>query len=201
MNAPTMEEMQAYADRQGVIMAELIAKGTPFMTAVVMAGDLITAEKIDACVAQGEKPEDLVWMVGSYARFDWAVKNLPREKLFEILPELWVSSDPDDTNPQYMTLWLIAKKRNKGRIITDGKALPKDSTLTVYRGQIGDMRGFAWTLDRKIAEKFAATGGGRGKVDGGKVLTREVKRSDVIAYLTSRNESEVIIGVAEPERR
>jgi len=190
----TEHNLEEYANRTAVLMNDLMGAGYSLINASVMAGDIMSAEAVDELLSEGAKAIDLVWRVGSYARFDWAVKNLPRDQFFEILPELWVASDPDDTNPQYMTLWLIARKRNKGRIITDNKPLPKGSTLTIYRGQVGDAKGFAWTLDRKIAERFAKTGGGRGVAVGGKILEKEIRRSDVIAYLTSRNESEVIIG-------
>lgn len=189
----TQPDLQAVADRTAELMRELMAQGYSVINAIVMAGDMVSAERIDELVRQGEKPQDLVWMIGSYARFDWAVQKLPRQKFFEILPALWVGSDPDDTNPEYLNLWREARARNKGRVITDGKPLPKGSTFTVYRGQVGDAKGFAWSLDRAIAEKFAKSGGGRGFVTGGKVLTRTVRRADIIAYLTSRNESEVIL--------
>lgn len=187
---PSTKALRRHAKEYGEILKGVLADGVPTMTAFVVAGDIQSARRVDEMIAAGKKPRDVVWFVGSYARFDWAVSNLTKRQLFAILPDLWVGSDPDDTKPEYLALWKEARSI-KGRTITDGKALPK-GRLTIYRGQIGSNIGISWTLDKKIAEKFAATGGGRGFVRGGKILRRTIDRDAVIAYLTSRNESEII---------
>lgn len=188
---PSKAELRKQAREFSAIHRRLRGEGVPFVTALVMAGDIQTAARADEMLAAGESPRELVWRVGSYARFEWAVKNLPRRTLFSILPELWVASDPDDTRPEYLALWREAYRRNGGRTVTDGPALPS-GLLTIYRGQVGERIGISWTLDKGVAEKFARTGGGRGSVVGGKVLTRRVHSSQVFAYLTQRNESEII---------
>lgn len=62
--------------------------------------------------------------------------------------------------------------------------------LTVYRGcSVKDHSGFSWTLERSVAEWFARR---FKREEGMVVLTATVDRGDVIAYLTGRNEAEVI---------
>lgn len=194
------EEFLSAERRRNEIHADLMMEGIPTITAIVMAGDIYSAEQATELIRNGTPAEDALHYVGSYARFDWAVSNLPKPTLFKMLPELWTGADPDDTKPEYLALWKEAYAANKNKIIQDepGKI---ETLLTnansplfkVYRGQIGDNVGISWTLDKKIAKTFAATGGGRQTIRGGRILTRIVKRSDVLAYLTGRGESEVII--------
>lgn len=168
-------------------------KGIPFMTAIVMAGDTQSAESATERVKQGESAEQQLCCIGSYARFDWAVANLPHDRLLELLPELWRDADPNDTNPAYLKLWQEAYKANGEQIILDGEPLIATLPFNIYRGQVGNAVGISWTLDRKIAQKFAATGGGRSPVEGGKVLKRKIKHSQILAYLTKRGEKEVVV--------
>ena len=99
------EEWHKHEIRRQEIAKDLIAKGTPFLTALVMSGDIISAETATELVKNGMDAEEAIDFIGSYARFDWAVKNLPRPRLLTLLPELWVAADPDDTKPEYLELW------------------------------------------------------------------------------------------------
>lgn len=186
------EEFLSAERRRNEIAVELIAKGIPTITAIVMAGDIYSAEQATELVRNGTPAEDALHYVGSYARFDWAVTNLPKPTLFKMLPELWTGADPDDTKPEYLALWKEAYAANGSKMIYDKHWL-SSGKLTAFRGQIGDKVGISWTLDKETAKKFAATGGSRQTIRGGRILTRIVKRSDVLAYLTGRGESEVII--------
>lgn len=180
--------------RQVEIAKGLMDKGVPFITAVVRAGDMVSAEAADVLVAEGMLPSKAIMYVGSYARFDWAYKNLPAGELVRQLPELWAGADPDDTDPRYVGLWKLAFAANDKKTIFDaseGTVLP--DPLTVYRGQLGYELGISWTTNHGVATKFAATGGGRAKVAKGRVLTRKIKLEHVMAYLTSRGEFEVIV--------
>jgi len=190
-------EFLAKERRRQELMAGLMEKGVPFLSATVMAGDLQSAEEASERVKQGMPPEEALHFVGSYTRFDWAVANLPKEVLFERLPALWVGADPDDTNPEYLKLWREAFITHQGVIIQDDpkKKLPSRRRFRIYRGQVGDQVGVSWTLDHEIARKFAITGGTRQPVAGGKILELMVTRADVLAYLTERGESELIIDV------
>jgi hypothetical protein len=186
-------------------------QGIPMITAVVMAGDFMSAEQATRQLQQGGNPLELYKRIGSYARFEWAFQHLPKADLLRLLPELWISADPDDSKGSYLALWQEAYRANGNRIITDGEPLPfsaKVKMIAVLRGQVGGNLGISWTLDAAVANKFALTGGGRAPVAGGEIFTGIVKQSDILAYLTERNESELIIdpkqvmlvGKAEPER-
>ena len=68
----------------------------------------------------------------------------------------------------------------------------KDKILKIYRGETEksavESEAFSWTTDRKKAEFFATRFDSNGKV-----LEKEVSTNDVIDYIESRGESEVIL--------
>jgi hypothetical protein len=198
--------LKEWADKTNEIAADLVKAmpGLHYITASVMANDLLSARYRSEQVAAGEaKAEDVVWLIGSYARWDWAVTmvaagRLPEAWFDENIADLWRGSDPDDTNPAYLAIWKTAARRNGG-YVRDGRGLPRSASLTVYRGgppTPATRRGFAWTTDPKIAAKFASGAGERIQRKDGVVISGIVNRKDVLAYITGRGESEVIVDPA-----
>lgn len=159
----------------------------PTISRICVAGDYASMPFATERYLQTRK-HDVAWLVGSYARIEWAVNNFRPFALYKMWPQLWIGSDPDDTNLEYLEIWrkIPYKKRFQA-------PLPDQKTFTIYRGQIGDKYGISWTFDKRIAENFALTGGLREAQEGGKVLKRRVKREKIIAYLTQRGESELIV--------
>lgn len=173
----------------------------PYITSIIMAGDKLAADRSWEWLKTGYKSfiEAQVF-VGSYYRLDFWVRAMEQgfttlERLLEELPELWRASDPDDTDPRYLRLWKKSWERNGRKYIRDGRPIPsRTKMLTIYRGQDKDVAfGIAWTLDPKIARKFANGASLRVKNRGGIVYRAKVPRTKVMAYLTLRGESEIII--------
>ena len=202
---PQMAALKAWADETNEIAAEITAADPSihFMTAAVMAGDILSARhRTKQVVEEGVDPTTVYFMVGSYARWDWVVTmvregRITDEWFAKNIADLWRGSDPDDTSTSNLMIWRKAYNANGG-LIRDGRPLPKpggDRMIKVFRGgsPFSVKSGFAWTTDPKIAGKFAQTMGGRARVAGGVVVTGLVKPSDVLAYLTERGESEVIV--------
>ncbi len=64
-------------------------------------------------------------------------------------------------------------------------ALP--DTVTIYRGAVPERwRGFSWSLERPVAERFS-------KRTSGYVFTADVPRAALIAYYDERSEAEVLV--------
>ena len=193
-----MQRLMEHQERVGEIASELYAKTSSLgITAYIMAGDLASAERMERIVAEGKLTAlQALNYIGSYARFDFAVKHLPDEDLFPLLPELWSGSDPDDTNPAYLALWNRAFAANRNRIIYDSQALklPRGKWLMVYRGQSkGDPLGIAWSTELSVAERFARGASMRRPIPNPVVYSTPVQRCFVRAYLTGRGEHETII--------
>lgn len=206
-----MEELARRAQRATEIAATL-PEDLPVITKIVMSNDLESAERVERALISGEfeKPrypgdpaktpyDRAIWFVGSYARMDCALRwqeagYATREHLLDLLPDLWPASDPDDTDPRFIDLWKEAFVRNGSKPVRDGKHLPKGSVLRVYRGQPDDAPiGCAWSLNERVAEKFAKGAWARAAVSGGSILVLDVPRSHVLGYLTGRGEAEVIL--------
>ena len=211
----TPEDIAAATERQVTIAANLMQQdpSLPQMTAIIMAGDIVSAERATVMLLNGVDFDRALAHVGSYSRLEWAAGaqeagHTTRDHLLDLLPDLWRGSDPDDTDVRWLQLWNAAWLRNGRRTITDGKDIPSHSKvsgpggrkyLRIFRGQGADQRaGIAWTLDEGVARKFA--GGAGVRVPGGVVkpvvYTATVHARNVMAYLTQRGESEVIVNPA-----
>jgi hypothetical protein len=190
-----MDALVEQSTRMITLANELIATQPHLgFTAYIIASDMVSAEQANVSVLNGESPESVINRVGSYARFDWAYKNLPRPLLLKMLPELWTGSDPDDTCPEYLQLWKDAFVANKDRIIFDDKSVRLPAVSTIYRGQLKDASvGISWSLDINVAKKFARTGGLRHMINNGMILKAKVNRKHVLAYLRGRGEQEIIV--------
>jgi hypothetical protein len=202
-----MADLAEWAERADEITS-LLLKQQPDLhpiTAHIIAGDLISAERATKRVAAGEDALKVYVTVGSYARWDWVVTMVRAGKIgaqwfADNICDLWRGADPDDTSADYLNIWKIARSQH-GAVVRDGRPLPKaraDGTIKVYRG--GDpftvRKGFAWTTDPKIARKFADGAGTRVERRNGVVITGDVRPSHVLAYITGRNEAEVIVDPA-----
>jgi hypothetical protein len=65
--------------------------------------------------------------------------------------------------------------------------------LIIYRGCCGhNQLGFSWTLDRQRAERFAAFTQEWTKEDRRFLVSGKVRKARVLAYVTTRNEEEII---------
>jgi hypothetical protein len=183
-------------------MIETRFSNLPVITQIVLGLDYACWDEIDAKF-QSRKFSFLqaVWFFGSYARMEWAVKQLNDGKvsLMEfnwLLPNLWAHSDPDDTHPAFLKVWRDAFVWNKGKYLKDDEAirLPSSKMLDIYRGQLNDdgTYGISWSLSYDVAKKFAKGAWYRCPVEG-IVFKAQVPRSKVMGYMTGRNEAEVIV--------
>lgn len=194
-------DLKAGLDRQ-MEVAEQLQGNDPLLnpiSAFVIAGDMLTAERADKMLAAGMPFWDAVVSIGSYGRLGWIVDNyekanVPLNEVLDRLPDEWVASDPNDMDPKFLKMWQFAHMRNGYEYVSDGKELPEGDPLIIYRGQDENTTfGIAWTTDIKVAEKFARGAGTRQHNRPGVVYMATVPRGKVLAYLTGRGESEVIV--------
>lgn len=195
--------------RQGELATELQA-ADPLLrpvTSMIIAGDRQSADRADEWVRSGADAAEVSAFVGSYARLDFLVRwrdvgRVDEGWLLDELPGLWSGSDPDDSDPRFLRLWYAARRRNRGLYVRDGRALPRGPGLTLFRGQdAGAIVGCSWTLDPKVARRFADGAATRQADRGGVVLRCDgFPRRAALAYLTGRGEQEVIVDPRDLER-
>ncbi len=209
---PGWDDLQALADQtlRQVEIADEISKQNPSLgiTAYIIAGDRLSAERSekllkDGVFGRGNKAADrALTLTGSYARLDFAIKlfsekYITAKKFYAMLPQLWQGSDTTGGVAKYLPQWKEAFIAHGRRVITDGKPLPKGDPLTIYRGQDRSVPlgvfGISWTLDRAMAESFAAGKWARQANRDGLVYEALAPRSEILAYLTGRGEREIII--------
>lgn len=120
-------------------------------------------------------------------------KHLSFSEYWELLGSLWTDSENIWQN---QSDWkkLLSSSISKKECFMDEeerkrlKSLPE--LVTVYRGYVPgkNKSGFSYTLSKKQALWFAK------RYDkSGKVLTRQIKKSEIFAFKTHRGEEEVII--------
>jgi hypothetical protein len=119
--------------------------------------------------------------------------NLHGAEFWELLHEVWTNSENCWQNKKEWASYFTGGRADLFMTDEDRAAfaaMPDD--LTIYRGinDKGDPCGFSWTLDISVAEKFARAWRRNG--EGGRLLHRVVKKSDVFAYTDRRNEKEII---------
>jgi hypothetical protein len=179
----------------------------PLISAYVMARDLRSAERALNWLREGKYDFGTAEVfTGSYGRMDLRVRArdeglITDERAFEGLAHAWSAADPDDTDPRFLALWTDAWRANKRRTLRDKPTsrLPSGAYLKVYRGQDPTDTvergafGIAWSLDEKVAMKFANGAATRQHHRGGVVYVAAVWRKDIMGYMVGRGESEVIV--------
>jgi hypothetical protein len=142
--------------------------------------------------------KQFVWLFERPYRVEAFIKiadQLSDTDYWRLLSDIWI-----DTENQYAYLkeWkkLLSAKRSSRHYMMEEeednllRALPE--LVTIYRGcQKGlNEDGLSWTLDKAKAKFFANRFGKKGII-----LERKIPKSDIVAVLTGRGESEVICEV------
>lgn len=126
------------------------------------------------------------------------VKDKMKDKdYWELLSGIWTDSENIWQQKKDWIKLLTDKKRSstKSMFMSDKDIVELNklpNTFTVYRGYHDGINeeGLSFTLDKSIAERFSKSIGNKKK---GKVLSREVNKTDVFAYTDERSEKEIII--------
>jgi hypothetical protein len=181
----------------------------PYISAYVMAGDLVRADEVIELLRDGKVTWDQAeLMTGSYGRLDlraraYAEALIDAEQAIEDLPAAWRGGDPDDTDPRFLALWRMAFRANRWRTVRDRKGAPIPSIrgsgelVRIYRGQDeGAPFGIAWSLSKVTATKFANGAATRQHNRGGVVYAAKVERKHILGYCVERGENEVIVDPA-----
>ena len=127
----------------------------------------------------------------------YAKDGLSAAEFSEILADAWIKSEAPnmDVNVSKTELVGLFNQADKQSLMTEDEQkrfADLTETVTVYRGVTSynakNVRALSWTLDRSKAEWFAHRFG-----EDGKVYQAQIKKADILAIFTSRNESEVVL--------
>jgi hypothetical protein len=125
--------------------------------------------------------------------------RITTEEWLRRLPEVWADAEPDDTRSAHLVMWRQAKAANGGKIVMDSDdhrppAWFKRKRVRVHRGTAHreDKLGIAWSTDRSIARFFAQRANLTDDAPGW-IVTGWAPVDQVLGWLTTRGESEVVI--------
>jgi hypothetical protein len=176
----------------------------PAQNKMLNAGLALKQKSIAEHYAKAEL-ESLVFLFERPYRLDGLLQALPLigpliddKTYWKVVRRVWTDSENVHENwATWKKVWRgdIERQRLVSRQMAtrdeDRAALAAmPDELQVWHGEEHPKRvGMSWTLDRRTAVWFA----GRFGKQGGKLYEGVVRRSDVIAYITSRGEEEILV--------
>lgn len=120
-------------------------------------------------------------------------RHLPKDQIVDIFSDLWVRSESGfemitEDILCYVYTYQGFSQEYQERMSRLQEVAKGERFITVYHGstEVGD--DFSWSLSRKVAQWFANRFGNNGSVEKGRVAVE-----DIVDYLDSRGESEVLI--------
>ena len=121
--------------------------------------------------------------------------KLTDTKYWTLLGSIWTDTENQWQNHEVWKTLLSSERSNRQYLSGEAgdnllRSLPEE--VTIYRGcQPGlNENGLSWTLDKSKAEFFANRFGKKGII-----LERKIPKSEIVALLTVRGETEVIWGI------
>lgn len=120
--------------------------------------------------------------------------RIPKDLLFDLFIEVYTNRDYGAAGLSMDTVRMTAATRTKcHRDDTIARLSGYPDTMTIYRGEgsasLSADRAYSWTTDINTAIFFAVKNG----YGPSQVLRASVSKQDVIAYVTDRSESEIIV--------
>lgn len=126
--------------------------------------------------------------------------EIPDDQKYEIFVDLYQRSEygfgtfpPEIINNLFPYRKSSAEWKGRMRELKKDMKLNPDGTVTVHRGEnhesADEDRAFSWTLNPETAEFFA----NRFDKGAGDILSKDINPTEIIDYLTSRGESEIIV--------
>lgn len=155
-------------------------------------------ERVGSALAKGDYSGYVSWHEKPYraeALFEVAHDIEDDTEFWRLVSETWAGSENIFQNVDIWVDLLCSDRSGREAMMSadEQQALADmPEKFTVYRGTVERYRddgGLSWTTDYDKAEWFAE----RFEAEDSVVLSREVSRDSVVAYLTSRGENEIIL--------
>lgn len=127
----------------------------------------------------------------------FAKPYLSSEEFTQMLADAWIRSESPNDDPNLSKGKLLSLfKEADPKILMDEEERnilrTLENPVTVYRGVTSfnakNVKALSWTLDEKVAQWFAHRYGEQGTV-----YQAQIRKEDIYAIFTGRNESEVIV--------
>lgn len=151
-------------------------------------------------IDQAESPLQVVVMITKpylLGFLKFARPYLSQKDFSEMLADAWIRSESPNDDPNLSKTKLLALfKAADPKILMDEEERSRlrdlENPVTVYRGVTSynakNVKALSWTLDENVAQWFAHRYG-----EHGTVYQAQIRKEDIYAFFTGRNESEVIV--------
>jgi hypothetical protein len=147
---------------------------------------------------ENKKYDSFVWLherpyrIEAFQEIEHLLSNTAYWKL---LADIWIDTENQWQNHEEWKELLSSSRSSRHYLMNESEVRLLNSLpelVTIYRGCVKGLNedGLSWTLDKAKAEFFANRFS-----KGGIILEREIPKSDIIAVLAGRGESEVICEV------
>jgi hypothetical protein len=175
---------------------------TPAMNAMV---NLRLRQKKAACSVALENGEfdEYVWLherPHRLAAMEVVADDMSDPGYWRLLRAIWVDSENIGQNAERWGSFLRSQRQSRSEMMTAGEAAAlaaMPDNVEVFRGvgsETESDHGWSWTLNRETAEWFARRFAALSERAGcPSVKSATVSKSDVVAYMGSRGEEEVLI--------
>lgn len=154
-------------------------------------GFSITLKEIDKVLSEKNYSMYFYYVEGPYdlLLFNELFDSLEGQDKYDVLVDLYVSSEYGHSQIT-RDMWVTAIKE---RTSATNKELPTDDeVLTIYRGEASEStdvtEAMSWSLSPSVASRFLGYSMG---IDS-KLYQAKINRSDIIDYLDSRSEAEIV---------
>jgi hypothetical protein len=158
-------------------------------------------------IAKYRNQKNLNWkeinaLIGSenvFKVFNHLKDDMPDKDYWVVLGECYIMSSFSHSSDEIIKSFFLSNRADRFCIMTEGEQLEFNSLpdeIEIYRGcseqeiKSGNFR-FSWTTQKRIAQFFAKR---NKEIHGVKnsVISKRVRKEDVIAYFTRRDEFEII---------
>lgn len=150
----------------------------------------LTQKKIDEVLADKNYSMYFYYVEGPYdlLLFKELFDKLEGQDKYDVLVDLYVSSEYGHSQIT-REMWIEAIKE---RTRPTKEVLSEEDILTIYRGEASEStdvtKAMSWSLSPSVASRFLGYSSGIGS----SIHKAKIKRSDVIDYLDSRSEAEIV---------
>lgn len=202
---PDLKPYYRGEDKSFPVLQSPLVYGVPYhpnMNAYYNEQYRVKKEAIDKAMEK-KKWFEVIWLHERPYRFqafqelDWG-GWLDDKTYWEMLGHIWGDSENIWQHKDEWHECLTSDRKYKRYFMEpeerkEFKGLP--NYLTVYRGCVAGENedGFSWTLNEEKAKWFSTRFLNRGEKHKGIVLQKQIRKTDAFAYLTGRNEFEIIL--------
>lgn len=182
-------KLHPYCYFKGTVYVEIYEMSKKHFNNFHIKERIVQQGKLHEKCIKNDEYDKLFWLIEKPLRFkkyQELFNQIPDNQKYEVFKDIYVSSEYGFNKLPKKFLKEIFKYNNSN------KNWFKENVITIYRGEdtksTSYTEAYSWTINEKIAFKFANRFGNEGSIYMGKV-----EQKDILDYIEDRGESEVLV--------